>query len=290
MRWQGRRGSENVVDQTGGGGVSRRGRLVGGGGVGTLVVVGLLFVLGYSPLEILGVVTGGSGGGTVTRSTSEGPSTADPKMKEFVSVVLADTEEVWQEMFAQKGQTYQEPRLVLFQDSVESACGYADAAVGPFYCGGDMNVYLDLSFFNQLSGKLNAPGDFAQAYVIGHEVGHHVQNLTGVLAKVQRAKASMGEKEANALQVKVELQADYYAGVWAHHAQRRFNILEPGDVDEALGAASAIGDDTLQKRGRGYVVPDSFTHGTSAQRVRWFKRGFERGDWAGGDTFTASSL
>jgi predicted metalloprotease len=285
MRWQGRRGSENVVDQTGGGG--RGGRILGGGGVGTLVVVGLLFVMGYSPLEILSLV---SGGGGTTQTTVQGPSTADPARKEFVSVVLADTEEVWEQMFSQRGQSYQQPRLVLFDGSVRSACGYADAAVGPFYCGGDSNVYLDLSFFDQLSRQLNAPGDFAQAYVIAHEVGHHVQNLTGVLSRTHQAKASMNEKEANALQVRVELQADYYAGVWAHHAQRRLNILEPGDIDEALGAASAIGDDTLQQRGRGYVVPDSFTHGTSEQRVRWFRRGFERGDWEGGDTFGNDSL
>ena len=290
MRWQGRRGSENVVDQTGGGGGrGGMGRLVGGGGVGTLVVVGLLFFMGFSPLEILGVVSGG-GDSQVSTSSQAGPSTADPEMKQFVSVVLADTEEVWREQFAQKGQTYQEPKLVLFEGSVESACGYASSAVGPFYCPPDQNLYLDLGFFDQLSRDLNAPGDFAQAYVIGHEVGHHVQNLTGVLDTVHSRKARMSEKEANALQVKVELQADYYAGVWAHHAQRRFNILEPGDIDEALRAASSIGDDTLQEQSQGHVVPDSFTHGTSEQRVRWFKRGFERGDWAGGDTFSASSL
>lgn len=287
MRWQGRRGSENVIDQTGGGGSGGRGRLVGGGGLGTLVVVGLLFFMGYSPLEILGTV---AGGGPAPASNSQGASTADPEMKQFVSVVLADTEEVWQELFAQKGLTYQDPHLILFDGGVDSACGYASAAVGPFYCPPDNNLYLDLSFFQQLAGQLNSPGDFAQAYVIGHEVGHHVQNLTGVLPRVQQAKAKMSEKAANALQVKVELQADYYAGVWAHHAQRRFQILEPGDIDEALRAASAIGDDTLQQQGRGYVVPDSFTHGTSEQRVRWFKKGFDRGDWAGGDTFAAKTL
>ena len=291
MRWQGRRGSENVIDATGGGGGGGggRGRLIGGGGVGTLVIVGLMVLMGYSPGEIFGTVTGGSGGGQRQVSTSQG-STADPEMKQFVSVVLADTEEVWHELFAQKGMTYKDPHLVLFSGSVDSACGSASAAVGPFYCPGDDNLYLDLDFFQQLAGDLNSPGDFAQAYVIGHEVGHHVQNLTGVLPKVNQAKAGLSEKEANALQVRVELQADYYAGVWAHHAQRRFNILEPGDIDEALRAASAIGDDTLQERSRGYVVPDAFTHGTSEQRVRWFKKGFERGDWAGGDTFKANAL
>jgi predicted metalloprotease len=289
MRWQGRRESENVIDNTGRGGGGGRGRMIGGGGIGTLVVVGLLFFMGFSPMEILSTVTGG-GSSQVSSSTTEGPSTADPQQKQFVSVVLADTEEVWREQFAKKGLTYEEPHLILFDGSVESACGYADAAVGPFYCPPDLNLYLDLSFFNQLSQELDAPGDFAQAYVIGHEVGHHVQNLTGILSKVNEAKAGMSKKDANALQVKVELQADYYAGVWAHHAQRRFNILEPGDIDEALRAASMIGDDTLQKRGRGRVVPDSFTHGTSEQRARWFKKGFERGDWAGGDTFSARSL
>ena len=286
MRWQGRRGSENVIDRTGGGSGGGRGRLLGGGGVGTLLVVGMLFVMGYSPLEILGLVSGGPAQVSST-GPSTGQSTADPQQKEFVSVVLADTEEVWQELFRQKGLFYEEPRLVLFESSVQSACGFADAAVGPFYCPGDENLYLDLGFFDQLAKELKAPGDFAQAYVIGHEVGHHVQNLTGVLSKVRQSKARMSEKEANALQVRVELQADYYAGVWAHHAQKRFQVLEPGDIEEAIGAAGAIGDDTLQKRGRGYVVPDSFTHGTSEQRVRWFQKGFERGDWEGGDTFSA---
>ncbi len=295
MRWEGRRESGNVIDQTGGGssggGRGRGGggmRLLGGGGVGTLAIAGLLFFLGFSPGQILGIITGGGGNSHVSAPASNRESTADPEEKKFVSVVLADTEEVWKDLCAQKGLTYQEPHLVLFDNAVDSACGYASAAVGPFYCPPDQNLYLDLSFFDQLSQELNAPGDFAQAYVIGHEVGHHIQNLTGVLSKTDRAKRGMSEKEANALQVRVELQADYYAGVWAHHAQKRFNILEPGDIDEALRAASSIGDDTLQKRSRGYVVPDAFTHGTSEQRTRWFKRGFERGDWEGGDTFTPS--
>ena len=292
MRWEGRRESGNVVDQTGGGGSSRGGRggggmrLLGGGGLGTLAIAGLLLFLGFSPGQILGIVTGGGGGTQISAPASSGSSTADPKMKQFVSVVLADTEEVWKDLCAQKGITYEEPRLILFDNSVDSACGYASAAVGPFYCPPDQNLYLDLSFFDQLARDLNAPGDFAQAYVIGHEVGHHIQNLTGVLSKVDRSKRGMSKKEANALQVRVELQADYYAGVWAHHAQKRFNILEPGDIEEALRAASSIGDDTLQKQSQGYVVPDAFTHGSSEQRTRWFKRGFERGDWEGGDTFS----
>lgn len=287
MRWQGRRGSENVVDHTGGGG-GGGGRLMAGGGVGTLVIAGLMFFMGFSPMEILSTVTGGGGGSQVSSSTS-GQSTADPEAKQFVSVVLADTEEVWTEMFAQQGKAYVDPHLILFDGRVDSACGLAGAATGPFYCPPDQNLYLDLSFFDQLAQDLGAPGDFAQAYVIGHEVGHHVQNLTGVLDKVSRAKRGRPKAEANALQVRVELQADYYAGVWAHHAQKRFKILEPGDIDEAIRAASSIGDDTLQRKSQGYVVPDAFTHGSSEQRAYWFKRGFERGDWASGDTFSDRS-
>lgn len=286
MRWQGRRGSENVVDQTGGGG--RGVKVLGGGGIGTVLIALLLYFLGFSPGEILQVVSSQPAGQSTAARPVDDPRTQ--QRKEFVSVVLADTEDVWRDLFAKQGMRYQDPRLVLFSGSVRSACGHSSAAVGPFYCPPDQNLYLDLTFFDQLSDQLNAPGDFAQAYVIGHEVGHHVQNLTGVLDKVHRQKQRLSQKEANALQVRVELQADYYAGVWAHHAQARFQILEPGDIEEALRAASAIGDDTLQKRSQGYVVPDAFTHGTSAQRVGWFKKGFERGDFQGGDTFSASRL
>lgn len=291
MRWQGRRGSENVVDATGGDGRSRgRGGLLGGGGLGTIIIALVLyFVFGVSPTQIMQIMSGGSGQTTVSRSEHR-DSSADSERKQFVSVVLADTEDVWHDMFAQRGATYSEPKLVLFEGGVDSACGYSSSATGPFYCPPDQNLYLDLSFFDQLAGQLGAPGDFAQAYVIGHEVGHHVQNLTGVLSKVNKQKRRLSKSEANALQVRVELQADYYAGVWAHHAHKRFKILEPGDIEEALRAASSIGDDTLQKRSQGYVVPDAFTHGSSAQRVRWFRRGFERGDWEGGDTFGSSAL
>lgn len=285
MRWQGRRQSENVIDTTGG--APRRGRaLMGGGGLGTLLMAAVLyFVFGVSPLEILNLMSGDARP-AVSSPVSEADSDLFAERKAFVSVVLADTEEVWQSLFAERGERYQEPRLVLFQDQVESACGLSSSAVGPFYCPGDHNLYLDLRFFDQLAGSLGAPGDFAQAYVIGHEVGHHVQNLTGVLDGVARRKRGLSEAEANALQVRVELQADYYAGVWAHHAQKRFDILEPGDIEEALRAASSIGDDTLQKRSQGYVVPDAFTHGTSQQRVRWFRKGFQEGSWEGGDTFS----
>lgn len=245
----------------------------------------VLYALGVSPGKILGLLVGG-GGGRAPVSQQRSLSAEDQQRKEFVSVVLADTEDVWGELFRARGATYVEPHLVLFSNEVRSGCGLAGSATGPFYCPPDENLYLDLHFFDQLAGQLHAPGDFAQAYVIGHEVGHHVQNLTGVLSRVEQRKRKLSKKEANALQVRVELQADYYAGVWAHHAQKRFKILEPGDMEEALQAASAVGDDTLQREAQGYVVPDSFTHGTSAQRVRWFKKGFELGDMDGGDTFS----
>ena len=288
MRWKGRRQSENVVDQTGAGG--GRGRRAGGLGIGTVLIAIVLYFLGVAPSDIFNLLSG-QNAPRPTQSRRADPTDArTDERKQFVSVVLADTEEVWGEIFRQSGLAYQEPKLVLFSGDVRSACGYATAASGPFYCPPDQNLYLDLNFFDQLSGQLDAPGDFAQAYVIGHEVGHHIQNLTGLLDEVAGEKRRLSETEANALQVRVELQADYYAGVWAHHAQKRFKILEPGDIEEALQAASAIGDDTLQKKSRGYVVPDAFTHGSSAQRVRWFKKGFERGDIKGGDTFSASRL
>ena len=292
MRWQGRRGSENVVDATSEGGArrGRGGRLLGGGGIGTLIIAAILFFMGVSPSQIFQLVAGGGGGSQPVPRSAPVDSEQDKMRKQFVSVVLADTEDVWKDMFKQRGAEYVEPKLVLFTGSVRSACGHSSAAAGPFYCPPDQNLYLDLSFFDQMARQLNAPGDFAQAYVIGHEVGHHVQNLAGVLDQVHKKKRRLSKVDANALQVRVELQADYYAGVWAHHAQKRFQILEPGDIEEALNAASAIGDDTLQKKSQGYVVPDGFTHGTSAQRLRWFKKGFERGDWEGGDTFSALSL
>jgi hypothetical protein len=206
-------------------------------------------------------------------------------MADFVSVVLADTEDAWQELFRRGGKAYRKPTLVLFTDAVESACGYADSAVGPFYCPKDEKVYIDLGFYRELKDRFHAPGDFAQAYVIAHEVGHHVQNLLGISEKVQNARASLNEAEGNRLSVRLELQADCLAGVWAHHANRARNILEAGDLEEALGAASAIGDDRLQKQTRGFVVPDTFTHGTSEQRVRWFQAGIESGDMNRCNTF-----
>jgi predicted metalloprotease len=209
----------------------------------------------------------------------------DDEMKQFVATVLADTEDVWEKLFAEMNRRYEDPKLVLFSGRVQSACGMATAASGPFYCPADAQVYIDLSFYDELRNRFGAPGDFAQAYVIAHEIGHHVQNQLGLSDKVHQLRDRVSEEEYNRYSVRLELQADYFAGVWAHHAERMRNILEPGDLEEALNAATAIGDDRLQQESRGYVVPDSFTHGTSEQRVRWFRRGFESGDPAKGDTF-----
>jgi predicted metalloprotease len=225
-----------------------------------------------------------------TQSTSYTPSATENELAEFISVVLADTEDVWNELFGRMGKTYSEPVLVLFTGAVASACGHAQAAMGPFYCPADHKVYIDLSFYSDLKQKMKAPGDFAQAYVVAHEVGHHVQTLLGISEKVHSLRRRVSEKEANQLSVRLELQADCLAGIWAHKAHQMRNILEPGDIEEALNAASMIGDDRLQKQARGYVVPDSFTHGSSVQRVRWFKRGFETGDIGRCNTFKADSL
>jgi hypothetical protein len=284
MRWRGRRGSGNVQDRRG-----MSGRAMMGGGLGGLgLVVAIVYMLmGGDPtqlnLEQLDLQQPAGQSGVAVDASSD-------EAAQFVSVVLADTEEVWQELFRQQGREYQEPQLVLFSGQVQSACGFASAAVGPFYCPGDRMVYIDLSFYDILSQRFGAAGDFAQAYVIAHEVGHHVQNLLGISGQVDAQRGRVSETELNQLSVRLELQADFLAGVWAHHAQRRFDILEPGDIEEALGAANAIGDDTLQHRTQGHVVPDSFTHGTSEQRVRWFRRGFETGDIAQGDTFAQERL
>ncbi len=217
-------------------------------------------------------------------------SAEEQRLGEFVSVVLADTEDVWNKLFAENGRRYVEPKMVLFSQSVQSGCGGASAAMGPFYCPPDQRVYIDLGFYRELQTRFRSPGDFAQAYVIAHEVGHHVQNLLGISDKVHAARSRVNERDYNELSVRLELQADFYAGVWAHHAQKYRKILEPGDIEEALRAASAIGDDNIQKQSQGYVVPDSFTHGTGEQRVRWFKLGFETGDMKKGDTFNADRL
>lgn len=265
MRWKGRRGSDNVEDRRGGG----RGVAVGGGVVGLLVMV-VFALMGGDPNAVAGLVGGGA--------PSSGPGIQD-EGREFVSVVLADTEEVWSELFAEMGRTYEEPKLVLFEGQVQSACGVAGASVGPFYCPPDQSIYIDLAFYQDLKDRFGAPGDFAQAYVIAHEVGHHVQNLTGVLDRADRAKERSSEREANRVQVRVELMADYLAGVWARHAQRMAELDEQ-DIREAITAASAIGDDKIQMQAQGYVVPDSFTHGSSDQRMEAFLRGW-REDPAG---------
>ncbi len=281
MNWKGRRQSENVEDRPGISG----GTLVAGGGLGTLVLALIVMFLGGDPKDVLQQSSAGSPAveRPLTQKEIEG--------REFVSVVLADTEDVWRDVFRdQVGGSYREPKLVLFSGQVESACGFADAAVGPFYCPGDGQVYIDLSFYDLMKERFGAAGDFAQAYVIAHEVGHHVQKLLGTSDRVSALRQRSSEAEANRLSVRLELQADFYAGLWAHHAQKMKNILDRGDIEEALNAAAAIGDDTLQKQAQGYVVPESFTHGTSAQRVRWFKKGWDSGRLREGDTFAASRL
>jgi hypothetical protein len=252
-----------------------------------LVIVAMYF--GVDPSIVLQQGTEMSGGPSIQTIPVQ-PSAADNELADFVSVVLADTEDTWGSLFKQMGGTYEEPNLVLFSGMVESACGYAQAAIGPFYCPGDRKVYIDLSFYRDLKNKMNAPGDFAQAYVIAHEVGHHVQKLIGISDKVHAMRQRLSQKEYNKLSVKLELQADCFAGIWAYHAQKMRNILEPGDVEEALNAASMIGDDRLQRQTRGYVTPDSFTHGTSAQRVTWFNRGFQTGNINTCNTFKTSHL
>ena len=280
MRWGAGRRSENVEDRRG----MPISRGIVGGGIGTIILVVAALYFGIDPTVILQQTPNG-GTPAVTTQQHQKPG-ADP-MADFVSVVLADTEDTWKDIFRRYGRTYQEPTLVLFTDAVQSACGFADAAVGPFYCPRDHRVYIDLRFYQDLKERFKAPGDFAQAYVIAHEVGHHVQNLLGTTEKVQAAQSRSSRVEANRLSVRVELQADCFAGVWAYHANKARKILEEGDLEEALRAASAIGDDRLQRQTRGTVVPDSFTHGTSDQRVRWFRRGIETGDLDQCNTFKA---
>lgn len=280
MRWTGRRQSGNVEDQRGrsyGGGMLGKGGL-GLGGILIIIVISL--ILGKNPLSLLEQAQGPS-----QSYTQEEPSASRPdqdEQKAFVSTVLADTEDVWHELLPQ----YRDPKLVLFTSRVESACGMASAASGPFYCPPDEKVYIDLSFYDELKNRFEAPGDFAQAYVIAHEVGHHVQHLLGTTDKIHAQQSQLSEEEYNKLSVRLELQADFLAGVWAHYAEAAHHLLESGDLEEAIKAATAIGDDRLQMQSQGYVVPDSFTHGTSAQRVRWFKKGFETGDVQQGDTFS----
>jgi len=284
MRLDDLRRSGNIEDRRGMGG---RSFALGGGGL--LVVLLLSWLLGANPLALLEQVGAGDGTAAVTEGGATG-SPEEERTKDMVAKVLGATEDVWRQEFQKRGAEYREPRLVLFSGAVQSACGNAQSAMGPFYCPGDEKVYLDMTFFRDLSEGLGATGDFAQAYVIAHEVGHHVQNLLGISDKVQAMRGQMSEREYNQVSVRMELQADFFAGLWARHADEMRRILEQGDIEEALNAASSIGDDRLQHRSQGHIVPDAFTHGTSEQRVRWFRRGYETGDMSQGDTFSATNL
>jgi predicted metalloprotease len=284
MQWRGRRQSTNVDDQRGRGGM---GPIALKGGLGTVAVVLVISLLtGTNPLVLLEQMQGQSGQPTTEEQGNYQASPEEEELSQFVRVVLADTEDVWHDLL----KDYREPTLVMFTGAVQSACGNASASTGPFYCSEDEKVYIDLSFYEELKSRFEAPGDFAQAYVIAHEVGHHVQHLMGIIDKVHASRERMSEEEYNKLSVKLELQADFFAGVWANHANEMSKIIESGDIDEALNAASAIGDDRIQKQTQGQVVPDSFTHGTSEQRTRWFKKGYETGDISQGDTFNARAL
>lgn len=287
MRWEDQRESDNIEDRRGMG--PARGVGIGLGGI--VLILAVSFMTGTNPLQILNMVTGIEEMAAPPAVETEGPTgTPSDELGRFASVVLADTEDTWKAVLPKLGHRYEEPRLVLFTGAVRSACGTASAAVGPFYCPGDRKVYLDLSFFNELSHRLGAPGDFAQAYVIAHEIGHHVQNLLGVADKVARLQRQASTADANVLSVRMELQADCLAGVWGYHAQHSRNLIEPGDFEAGLRAAAAIGDDRLQKAGQGYVQPESWTHGSSEQRTTWLRRGLQSGDPAACDTFANSRL
>lgn len=280
MFWKGRRASTNVEDQRG-----RTFKGVIGGGIGTVVLLLIVFLLGGDPTQILNNTQFDNS----EVSSSYVENSEEKELSQFVSVVLADTEDVWTELFSKEGLEYSYPKLVLYSGSVESACGVSGSSTGPFYCPGDNKVYIDLSFYNELQERFQAPGDFAMAYVIAHEVGHHVQNLLGINDKVMSLRSSLSETEFNEYLVRFELQADYFSGVWAHYANS-MNYLDESDLDEALNAASAVGDDRIQKNTQGYIVPESFTHGTSEQRKRWFYKGFISGSISGGDTFNTDEL
>ena len=293
MKWEGNRQSDNVEDARSGGGGGRVFPIGGGRGIGLgTIAIALVagWVFGINPLTVLGLLSGGGGPAPVQQQAPAGKPPADDQMARFVSTVLADTEDVWRDQFKALGGTYREPKLRLFRGSEPTACGTGQAAMGPFYCPGDQKVYIDLSFYETMRTRLGAPGDFAQAYVIAHEVGHHVQNLMGITNKIDSMRGRVSEAQQNAMSVRLELQADCFAGVWAHHAQAARQILEEGDVEEALNAASQIGDDTLQRKSQGTVQPETFTHGTSAQRVTWFKKGLATGSVQQCNTFEARQL
>jgi hypothetical protein len=284
MLWQGQRESDNVEDERGSGGGRR---IAVGGGIGGVILVVAYLLLGGDPQALVDPQQQQS---QVSQSRQLDPNAPRDEASKFVAVVLADTEDAWHAIFRQMGREYEEPKLVLFSGQTRSGCGFASTASGPFYCPEDRRVYIDLNFYRILRDRLGAGGDFAQAYVIAHEVGHHVQNLLGISNKVEAARGRVSQAEYNKLSVRLELQADFLAGVWARYADRVKNVVEAGDIDEAMRAASAVGDDTLQRHAQGYVVPDSFTHGTSEQRVRWFRKGYETGDIRQGDTFAARDL
>jgi uncharacterized protein len=294
MKWEGNRESDNVEDRRGGssGGGAGLGGRGGGRGIGLgSIVIALVasYFLGVNPMTVLSLLSGGS----PAPQTQQGPAPkppADDRMARFVSTVLADTEDVWKDIFTQGGSAYQEPKLVLFRGATPTACGQGQSAMGPFYCPGDHKVYIDLDFYDTLKNKLGAPGEFAQAYVIAHEVGHHVQNLLGISGKMEQMRSRVSPTQYNALSVRLELQADCFAGVWANHAHKSRQVLEGGDIESAMNAAAKIGDDALQSAGGGRVVPESFTHGTSAQRARWFNTGLQQGSVKGCDTFAARQL
>ena len=296
MKWEGGRQSDNVEDRRdgggSGGGMGRgiAGGGIAGGGIGVVLIAVVAMFLGVDPSMVLGLLGGGSPPAQVSQQAPAHKPPADDQAAKFVSVVLADTEDTWGALFKQGNAQYRVPKLVLFRGAVQSACGNAQAAMGPFYCPGDQKVYIDLSFFDDLSRRFHAPGDFAKAYVIAHEVGHHVQNLLGIAEKVEAQRRRLSEAENNKLSVRMELQADCLAGIWAHHANRTRQILEGGDVEAAMAAATAIGDDRLQQQARGYVSPESFTHGSSQQRVRWFRRGLDSGQINQCNTFQAREL
>lgn len=281
MRWQGRRESSNVEDKRG---LSPKGII--GGGIGGIVIILVVLLLGGDPTSLLQNIQ--TDQQTTTSNYSE---TAEEKeLAQFVSVVLAETEDLWHQIFSDLGESYRDPKLVLFTGSVQSACGVAGASTGPFYCPSDEKLYIDLNFYDELQKRFKAPGDFAMAYVIAHEVGHHIQNLLGTMDKMNQLRSRLSEEEYNKYSVRLELQADFYAGVWAHYTDKTKNLLEEGDLDEAINAASAVGDDRIQKQAQGYIVPESFTHGTSEQRKRWFYKGFTSGDIRQGDTFGTNDL
>lgn len=281
MKWMGRRQSGNIEDRRRGGG-----GLAMGGGLAAVIAVVFALLTGQNPLEFIGMTQQGA---SPTQGTGLSTDPGEDEDAHFVAVVLAETEDVWDSVFTAQNLRYEKPVLTLFSGQVRSGCGAASSSTGPFYCPADSKVYIDLSFYDELQNRFGAPGDFAMAYVIAHEVGHHIQHLLGTTDKVDRMRGKVSDEELNALSVRLELQADFLAGVWAHHTQRK-DLLDAGDIEEALKAANAIGDDRLQMKAQGYVVPDAFTHGTSEQRMRWFRRGFETGDIRSGDTFSSSSL